>query len=238
MRGFPLREAGALGWAAGARRGWADSTAAGNAAGADGEGGAVVDFHVARPGVGAGVADEEVVNGLFEGGVRRVAVVLRGPVLVLQAPEQVLGVRERRHPAVALETGVPADVVPVQVRAHHEVDRLGRTAAGAQTVEERRVELVPAGIVPLLVVAETGVDQNGVTAGLHDPCMDRPDQAVGTCLDMGRYHPVLLRIEGLLVEPGKHAVWTKARRAQLLDFLDGGSADPANGHGVASSPRT
>ena len=46
------------------------------------------------------------------------------PVRVLALGEQVLGVGEGRHPAAVLELGVPADVIDVQVRAHHEVDRI------------------------------------------------------------------------------------------------------------------
>jgi hypothetical protein len=188
----------------------------------------------------AGLDDRQ--HRIVERAVVHLAFALRAalgfPVRVLTLAEQVLGVGKRRHPAAVLELGVPADMVDMQVRAHHEIDGLGRAAAGAQPVEERRVELVPAGIVPLLVVAEAGVDQDGVAAGLHDPGMDRPDKTIRACLNMGRHHPVLLRVEGLLVEFGKHAVGTKARRAQFLDLFDGGSADPANGHGVASFPRT
>ena len=158
----------------------------------------------------------------------------RFPVRVFALGEEVLRVGEGRHPAAVLEFGVPAHVIDMQMGAHHEVDRLRRTAAGPQSIEEGRVELVPTWIVPRLVVAEAGVDQDGVPAGLQYPGMDRSDKAVGACLDMNGHHPVLLCVEGLLIELGEHAVGPESGRAQLLDLLDGGSADPANGHGVAS----
>ncbi len=43
---------------------------------------------------------------------------------------QVAGAREGRHPALADERRVPADVVDVQVRAQHGIDRVGRETGG------------------------------------------------------------------------------------------------------------
>ena len=169
-------------------------------------------------------------------GLLALRLVLALPVRVLAPGEQVLRVGEGRHPAAVLELGVPADVIDMQMRAHHEVDRFGLAAAGVQALEERRVELVPARIVPVLVIAEAGVDQDRVPAGLDDPGMDRADQPVAARLDMVGHHPALLGVEGFLVEPGEHACGLEARAADLLDLLDGGVADLANGHGFL--PRT
>ena len=155
------------------------------------------------------------------------------PVRVLALGEEIARVGKGRHPAAILELGVPAHVIDMQVRAHHEVDRLGRTAASLQAIEERRVELVPGRVVALLVVAEAGIDQDGVAAGLHDPGVHGADEAVGARFDMIGHHPDLLGVEGLLVELGEHAVGPKARGAELLDFLDGGATDLANRHGAA-----
>ena len=124
-------------------------------------------------------------------------------------------------------------MIDMQVRAHHEVDRFGWAAAGPEAIEERRIELVPGRIVALLVVAEAGVDQDRVAAGLHDPGVDGPDQAIGACLDVVGHHPALLGVEGLLVEPGEHPVGSEARGAEFLDFLDGGATDLANRHGAS-----
>src|SRR5262245_13954166 len=150
------------------------------------------------------------------------------PVGVLALGEQVLGVGERRHPAAVDQLGVPADMVDMQMRAHHEIDRFGRTTAGAQALEKRCVEIAPAGVGALLVVAETSVDQDGVPGRLDDPRMDRADEPVGPRLDMLGQHPALVRVERFLVELGKHAIGLEARSADFLDLLDGGIADLAH----------
>src|SRR3990167_32452 len=161
----------------------------------------------------------------------RFALVL--PVRVLALGEEIARVGEGRHPAAVDELGVPADMIDMQMRAHHEVDRFGRAAAGAPPVHERRVELVPGRVVALLVVAEASVDQDRVLARLHHPGVDGADETVGARVDVVGQHPALLGVKCLLIEPGEHAVGPEARGAELLALLDRGATDFSNRHGAS-----
>ncbi len=64
------------------------------------------------------------------------------PVLPFLAGKQVAGVREGRHPSAAEETGVPADMIDMQVRAQHKVDVLGCKAGDGEIGEIGPVFLV------------------------------------------------------------------------------------------------
>src|SRR5262245_19806031 len=68
-----------------------------------------------------------VVEGLAMSGL----VALLAEELEVLAPEEVTRLGKRRHPRAVLQTRIPADVVEVQVRAHHEVDVM-RLQAGAR----------------------------------------------------------------------------------------------------------
>src|SRR5262245_51177838 len=97
--------------------------------------------------------------------VRRVfaALVYPLPVGEFAAGHDVAGIWEGRDPAPIVEPGVPADMVPVQMRAHHIIDILGLDPYRREVSEIRRAH--PMKLRPcraLLVVAETGVDQNRV----------------------------------------------------------------------------
>ena len=109
----------------------------------------------------------------------------RLPVIELAARHDVAGVRKGRDPAAVVEPGVPADMVPMEMRAHHVIDRFGRHPGGGEIGEIgalHTVELRPGR--PLLVVAEAGIDQDRVTPGLddegvkaeHQPARRRVDQ--------------------------------------------------------------
>ena len=63
-------------------------------------------------------------------------------VEVLLAPD-VLRVLEGRHPAAVLQPGVPADVIDMQMGAHHHVDLVGRHARRLQPRRDRACSSCP-----------------------------------------------------------------------------------------------
>ena len=103
-------------------------------------------------------------------------VVRLGPVPVLGPGDAVAALRERRLPLAVDERRVPADVVDVEVRAHHGVDRQRIEPGLAEAVEERQLQVVPRRDVALLVVADARVDHDRLAAGLDDEGLDPREQ--------------------------------------------------------------
>ena len=98
---------------------------------------------------------------------------LCAPVLVLDPTEQIARVREGRDPLAIGQHGVPADVVDVQVRAQHRIDRLARESGRGQVFEEPPLPVVPGRDTPvLLVVAEAGVDDDAPPGRLDHEGVD------------------------------------------------------------------
>ena len=94
--------------------------------------------------------------------------------------EHVARVRKRRHPAAVLQLRVPADVIVMQVRAHHQVDLVRPRAGGGEPVEIGRVQHAPPRPRRAhAIVAAAGVDQDLLPADLQQP-------AVHAELDLGR----------------------------------------------------
>jgi hypothetical protein len=103
------------------------------------------------------------------GEVSTVDIAVGQPVVVLGSDEQIPGVGEGRNPAPVDQHRVPPDVVGVQVRAHHPVDRLARESGRRQVGQEGSAALVPARHVrAVLVVADAGVHQDRQSTGPHD----------------------------------------------------------------------
>ena len=112
------------------------------------------------------------------------AVMNAEPMIVFALRHDVARLREGRHPLTVGETGVPPDMVPVQVRAHHEIDVLRLDPDAGQIVNKRAfhaVELRPGRT--LLVIADTGIDQDRVMAGFDDKAVEAEDQLAGARLD-------------------------------------------------------
>ena len=88
--------------------------------------------------------------------------------------EHILRLREGRHPAAVLEPRVPADMVDVQVRAHHVVDVVDAEAGGREVLLEAvALHHVPERPRrPRLVVADAGVDQDVVVRRLDHVALD------------------------------------------------------------------
>jgi len=159
----------------------------------------------------------------------------RRPVVVVGARHHVLGVGKGRHPLAVLQPRVPADVIDMQMRAHHEVDLLRLHARLAQAVEILGVEHVEARHAGTrLVVAAAGIDQDGVLAGAQQPGMDRRDQPAAFRLVIARRQPMTLGREGVGVELGKEILGRKARPHLLLDARDADVADVTILHLVSS----
>ncbi len=95
-----------------------------------------------------------------------------GKIIDVRLGEHIARVGKGRHPFAVLLPRVPADVVVVQMRAHHHVDLLGPRAGGGKALEKGLVEHVPeraAGLV--LLVAAAGVDEDFLAADLQQPAM-------------------------------------------------------------------
>ena len=94
----------------------------------------------------------------------------REEMVVVGLAEHIARVRKRRHPAAVVEPRVPADMVDMQMRAHHHVDLLRPHAGRGEALEIGRVELVPdRPLRARLVVADAGVDQDSSPADLDQP---------------------------------------------------------------------
>ena len=153
------------------------------------------------------------------------------PVLELPARHDVARVGKGRHPAPVLETGIPAHVVPVQMRAHDVIDFLGLHPGAGEIGEEGRtqpVELRPRRA--LLVVAEAGIDQDGVAAGPDDERVEAEDQLAGRRIDEPRSRHVRVLPQHCRVEIGKEGRRLYERPLELGDALHLESADARRIH--------
>ena len=115
------------------------------------------------------------------GMARRIGLLLLGPVRQLAVGEQVLGLREGRHPAAVVEPGVPADMIDVQVRAHDVVDVVHAEPGGGEVllVAVARHHVPDRPGRTRLVVADAGVDQDVVMRRAHDVALDAQDELAG-----------------------------------------------------------
>ena len=127
------------------------------------------------------------------------------PVVVLGAREQVARVGEGRHPAPADQPRVPADVIGVEVGAHHEVDVFRSEADGGEVVEIAGRGPVRPGRVEaaLLVVADAGIDQDGAVAGPQHVGLHRHRHLVGGGVEEAGLQPCAVRGEALLAGVGE-----------------------------------
>src|SRR5580704_9613396 len=93
--------------------------------------------------------------------------VLLGPVVIFGLAEDVARLGKGWNPAAAFEPRIPADVIDMQMRAHHEIDVLDRKARGLQRAHIGVVGLpIPFRTLrPRLVVADATVDQDRVVRG-------------------------------------------------------------------------
>ena len=148
------------------------------------------------------------------------------PEVMVGARHHVLGVGKGRHPLAVLQPRVPADMVDVQMGAHHEVDLLGLDARLAQTLEILGVQHVEARHArPRLVVAAAGIDQDRVLARAQQPGMDRGHQPAALRLVVARRQPMAFGREGVGVELGKEILGREARTHLFFDARHAHVAD-------------
>ena len=149
------------------------------------------------------------------------------PVVQLAPREHVPRSREGRDPAPVRPPGVPADVVDMEVGAHHVVDVAHRKAAGG---EARLVAVaghhVPKGSPwPRLVVADAGIDQDIVARRPHEIALDAEHEPAGG-VEVGRLEPRLVLRQDLLGQ----------RREELEGVENGASCSTTRW--IVTSPRT
>ena len=158
------------------------------------------------------------------------------PELPLLAGNDVARLRERRHPASALEPRVPADVVHVQVRAHDGVDLLGPDADRRQVVEPRSLTLIPQRrLVARLAVADAGVDEDRAPRHAHHPRLDARAEVAGGGVVEVRLEPRVVTGDRLGRRLRQHAGGGIGRAGNLDDAVDG---DVAEGEAAHRAPFT
>src|SRR5713226_9477795 len=102
------------------------------------------------------------------------------PMVVFALGHDVFGVGEGGDPAAVDQPRVPADMVPVQMRAHDEVDLFRLYPEPAEVVDERAlhaVELRPRRA--FLVVADARIDEDRMTPRAHHEAVKAEDQLPG-----------------------------------------------------------
>ncbi len=103
------------------------------------------------------------------------------PMLKLAVGHDVFGLGKGRHPAAVFKPRVPADVIGVQMRAHHIVDVVdGEAHTRKLLFEPVAVEHVPERPRRArLVIADAGIDQDIVVRRLDDEALDAKHELVG-----------------------------------------------------------
>ena len=153
--------------------------------------------------------------------------VLLAPVIELALGEYVARIRKGRHPAAIFQPRIPADVIDMQMRAHHEID----VADG----KSRRGEAAQKGVVglhipvrplrPRLVVADAAVDQDGVMRRLHDIGLEAQHQHVIVVERARRAHPRAVLGQQFRRQARQHLQCRQERHLLLDDAMDREIAD-------------
>ncbi len=152
-------------------------------------------------------------------------------VVVVGAAEHVLGVLEGRHPFAVLEPGVPADMIDMQVGAHHHVDLVGLDAGCLQPLEILGLHQMPFGPMRArLVVADAGIDQDALAPHGQKPAMDAELQRIRGFLVVVGYQPVAVLLHHLGRPVGEEHLGIEVGLVGFLDAPHRGSAQPHFGH--------
>src|SRR5580698_4450950 len=111
-----------------------------------------------------------------------------GPVLELAVSHDVFGLGKSGDPAAIFEASVPADVIAVQMGAHHVVDVVHRETGGSKTfLEAVAVHQVPDRTHrPVFVITDAGIDQDVVARCLDHKALDAKQDAARS-VDEFRY---------------------------------------------------
>src|SRR4030095_3219662 len=141
-------------------------------------------------------------------------------MLELAAADDGAGIGKGRHPAAVFQARVPADMIPVQVGAHHVVDILDpdpRMCEVCCVMAPQPVKLRPGRA--LLVIAEAGIDEDGVTSRLHDEAVKTEDELARRRVDQPGSRHVRGGAQYIRIEIGKENVGGNERPFELGDAL-------------------
>ncbi len=140
------------------------------------------------------------------------------PVRKLAVGHDIFRLGKGRHPAAVVEAGIPADMIAVQMRAHHIVDVVYREARSAQPLLEAvAVHHVPERPRrPRLVIADAGIDQDVVVRRLDHKTLDTEHQIAIRRIDEFRLEPGAVFVEHFLAQSGEKALQLE-ERALLFD---------------------
>ncbi|MGY4232323.1 hypothetical protein ACVIIW_001270 [Bradyrhizobium sp. USDA 4449] len=165
-------------------------------------------------------------HAIDEGRDRRRRILLE-PVVVFLLGEKVARPGEGWHPAAVLQPRVPAHVIDMQVRAHHEIDVINRDPGGIECAQICVVSLhVPFRTIgSRLVVADAAVDQDGVMRRLHDIGLEAEHQDVLLIQRACLPHPISVLGQHLGRQSRQHLQRRDERRLLLDDALNGEIAD-------------
>ena len=145
------------------------------------------------------------------------------PVVELGTGHEIARIRKGRHPLPVDPHGVPADMIDMQVGAHHRVDRFTREAGLRQVAKERSLQVVPAGKRPiLLVIAKAGINDDAPRWRLDDQRVDAHLEPPFVIHEVG-LHPFdfAAGLAGCLRQD-------ETRTADRLDFKDLGDGHRSN----------
>jgi hypothetical protein len=146
-------------------------------------------------------------------------------VVVVGTAEDVFRILEGRHPLAVLEPRVPADVIDVQMGAHHHVDLVGFDAGRLQPRQVGSLHQVPLGPMrPGLVVANAGVDQDTFAADGQKPAMDAELQGARRLVVVIGQQPVAMFLHHGGLPVREEHLCVEVGLVGLLDALHRGRA--------------
>ena len=155
-------------------------------------------------------------------------------MVVVGLAEDVLRIRECRHPAAVVQFRIPADVIDVQMRAHHHVDVFGLCAGRREPFDVGRVEIVPERpMLARFVIADAGVDQDFPAADLDQPRVDAELEEAARRIVVIRHHPAHVPGDELVAPVGEECLRFEEVPVGFLDARDLGRADGCRGHATA-----
>ena len=137
-------------------------------------------------------------------------------VALLPTREDVARVGKGRYPTPTFQTGVPADVIHVQMGVQHGVHLLRPHADHGEAFEERVVETVQRGILRHgLVVAGAGVDEDRATGQAQEPGVDAQGEVAGAWIVGAGRQCVTVLGQGVRPKIGEQVLGNDLRQAQF-----------------------
>ena len=168
------------------------------------------------------------------------------PEFQLGLAEDIFCIRECRYPAAIHQPRIPANMIDMQMCAHHEIDLFGLHPGSGKVCQIRVVHLVPhRPRRAFLVIPDTGIHQDRVARCFDNVGLHGDDQIRGRRIDKGREQPVpvcldhlwrRIRQEGLRIEEWlltlNHTVQREVANFLHFNFLP--QDKTFSGHNIAS----